>query len=347
MQSRWCLASVVALAALVVPVDEAAACSPNPCVDVRLWYSLQPVNAERVPTDGVLVLQGGNFGDAPISDIALTVTRDGIPVDGALEATDVAGVLVWRPAAPLQAGAHVVTGTVENPDEFTYCQDDLALDFEFMAEVVQPIALTPIAVTATEEVSVAPMNELASLACCEGVIPETVEDSCGGVSPGYKSGECAPTRGTGTLAVELTTASTLPDAAAVQVVYVLKVDGAAVATASDPKFSWRASAPFCTVIEATQLATGEKLATDEQCHGEAVADQLGDQEIDPTLATTCTGPLQTCQVDPATQAWDADDCSPWAADAEKAGCGCNDAAAPDGWAALALLGLAALRRRRR
>jgi MYXO-CTERM domain-containing protein len=345
MLSRWCLTSVVALAALVVPVDDASACSPNPCVGTRLWYSLQPVNAARVPTDGVLVLQAGNFGDAPLSDIALAVTRDGIAVDGALEATDIVGVLVWRPAAPLQAGVHVVTGTIDNPEGSTHCQGDLALDFEFTAEVVPPISLTPLTVTPIETVEVTPIDELASLACCGEVVPETIEDSCGGTLPGYKAGECAPTRGTGWLEVELTTASTLPDATAVQVAYVLKVDGAAVASATDPKFSWRASAPFCTVVEATQLATGEKSTTGEQCHGEAVADQLGDQPIDPTLATMCIEALQVCEVDPMTQAWDASACSPWAD--EQAGCGCVGGDAPDPWGALAVLGLAALRRRRR
>lgn len=345
---RWtCLVPVVAVVGSLGHATRASACSPNPCADTAVWYAVQPVNPAQVPADGVLVLLASNTGAWPgeLGDIRVMVSRAGMPVDGALEATEIEGVLVWRPAAPLVAGVHAVTGAVDNPEDSSFCQGDLALDFEFTAVAEQAAPLRVPVVTASEQATVTAIDDLASLVCCEGSPPGTSEDSCGGRSPSYEPGTCAPTTGTGTLAVELPIAPMLPGPTAGLLAYTLKVDGEAVRSTINPEFVWQAERPFCTEVEVLQLATGERLTTEKQCHGAAVADQLGAQELDPTLELTCTQPLQTCEVDAMGAGWDLNSCVAWSD--EQAGCGCVGGDAPGGWGALALLGIAGLRRRRR
>ncbi|MBL8976299.1 MAG: hypothetical protein JNK56_37185 [Myxococcales bacterium] len=381
MSYRSCLAPALALVgALLLRVDAASACDPDPCFDADLWETLEPVNAALIPSDGVLVLQGSNRGFAPdwVDDVTLEVTLGGIPVDGALEAPGMDGVLVWRPAAPLQPGVHAVKGALNNPDELEYCSPDLVLDFEFTAEAGPAVALTPPTVTAMESVSVTPADSLTALVCCEGVVPETLYNDCGDGGPDYPAGGCGRKEGTGWLEVQLPIAPMLPVGTAGLLAFTLKVDGVAGNSTLSPQLSWRASAPFCTEVVATNLASGEEVTTAKQCHGDTVADQLGAQVLDPTLEITCTEPLQTCELGELDEAWDPAKCTPWPGsgeetgtptegsasagsegsggtseasesageqDPEGKGCGCVGGEAP-GWSALGLLGLAALRRRR-
>ena len=83
-----------------------------------MWPQLPPEQLVDVPTDGVLAFHAQTIGelDAVLAMIAVEVTLDGAPVDGAIEKvtrfeSDVFGevsrdmFLVWRPAAPLQPDA--------------------------------------------------------------------------------------------------------------------------------------------------------------------------------------------------------------------------------------------------
>ncbi len=380
MGYRSCLAPALALVgALLLHVHTASACDPNPCFDADLWETLQPVNAALIPSDGVLVLQGSNDGDAAswLEAIEVEVSFGGIPVDGALEAPGIAGVLVWRPAAPLQAGVHVVKGSVDNPDDLSYCAEDLALDFEFMVDAGLSVPLTPPSVTATELVTLTPLVDLTSIVCCDGVMPEVGFDSCGGGEVYFQEGGCGSLSGTGWLDVELPIAPMLPVATAGLLSFTLKVDGEAVGTTLSPQFSWRAQNPFCTEIEARNLGTGDTVTTAKVCHGDAVSGQLGPQELDPRDDITCKQSLQTCEPDALEEAWDPSKCTPWPGMDEESGtpteggsdsagsgesggsggsageddlvgkgCGCVGGDPPGAWA-LALLGIAGLRRRRR
>ena len=81
MSYRSCLAPALALVgALLLRVDAASACDPDPCFDADLWETLEPVNAALIPSDGVLVLQGSNRGFAP--DWVDDVTLNGAPSNG-------------------------------------------------------------------------------------------------------------------------------------------------------------------------------------------------------------------------------------------------------------------------
>ncbi|MBK9757854.1 MAG: hypothetical protein IPO88_30960 [Nannocystis sp.] len=380
MTPRICLAPALLVAsALILRPAEAAACDPDPCYQADLWQTLAPVNASLIPGDGVLVLQGANPGDpaAWLDKVALTVTLDATPVAGALEAPGINGVLVWRPDAPLVAGMYKVMGTLDNPDDLDYCGEDLLLDFEFMSDGGAAVPLTPPSLTPMEVVSTTQIVDLETLVCCEGVVPGTSFNDCGGDSVDYPEGQCAPTQGTGWLDVQLPIAPMLPIGTAAMLAYSLKVDGAVVARTLSPQLGWQASAPFCTEVVVTNLGTGETLTTDKQCHGDAVASQLGPQDLDPALAITCSEPLQTCAVNAMGDAWDPNMCTPWPPEGEtgtpteggsdsagsdgsggsggsageaepgEKGCGCVGGGAPGPWALPGVLVLAGLRRRRR
>jgi len=63
---------------------DAAGCY-EPCYNIDAWQDLAPVNAMKIPSDGVLVLQGNHTGDdaASLPSIELLVTKDGQPLAGA------------------------------------------------------------------------------------------------------------------------------------------------------------------------------------------------------------------------------------------------------------------------
>src|SRR5688572_22081604 len=127
------LAFPLVLTAAALP-DEAEACAGYyaPCDDVEAWLDLAPRNADKIPVDGVLVLQGTYPGvdpDMAIDSIVLEVTLDGQPIAGALETTPHRGTLVWRPTDPWTAGAtYQLVGTVTNgPEAFECAAEELPL----------------------------------------------------------------------------------------------------------------------------------------------------------------------------------------------------------------------------
>ena len=114
---------LIATATPNVAEADAAGCY-YPCEGLDFWPDLVPINAASIPSDGVLVLQGNHQGDdaASLPTIELTVTKDGQPIAGALEASSLHGVLIWRPTDPWVAGAtYAMTGTVTNPPDLIDC----------------------------------------------------------------------------------------------------------------------------------------------------------------------------------------------------------------------------------
>ena len=164
-------------------------------------------------------------------------------------------------------------------------------------------------------------------------------------------------------------------AAAAQIVYTLKVNDSLHSVGLSPQFSLFSSAPICAVIDATDLASGAVSQGQEHCFGDAVADMLGPQALDPTATLQCA--LEQCA--PNREVWDPKTCTPFdpsqptssdsddgasdsaGSDSETAGvgegdkgCGCNTRSSGDAGllALVGLVGLAGLtgltgRRRRR
>lgn len=369
------LAFPIMAAAAAPGVAQACPGYYEPCQNYSFWSDLAALNAAKIPSDGVIVLQGTHQGDdaESLPTIDLTVTRDGQPIAGALEATSLHGVLVWRPAEPWEAGAsHALSGVVSNPPESEGCAPlEVVVEATVNIDAAPGAALEPADFTGASKVALTPQISLQTLACCEGATPTEDYGGCFGPYVQFDPDECAPTAAYGTLVVQIEGQPATTGPAAAQVVYTLKVDGNFYASGLTPNFDVFGSAPVCAVLEATDLASGALSVGPERCFGAEVADMLGPQVLDPAAKLQCA--LEQCALeggpwdpmkcvpldtDPPTtsdsddgassgegSSSDAGSDSAGAADGDK-GCGCD--AGPGGDAGLlALVGLVGLARRRR
>lgn len=288
----------------------------DPCTGQDVWTDLAPYNHAKIPSDGVLVLRGNHVGGADVDSLAtieLTVTRDGQPIAGALEATSAHGVLVWRPSEPWEPGAaYALTGTVTNMvDDYSYgycAPDTIPLAADLVIDAAPAEALTAPDMDVTQGVLQTPVIALDGLACCEGAAPSGSYYGCGGLYVNFDPNECAPTLAVGSLQLELTATPAAPAPTAQEVVYTLVVDGAPqLQQLDDPHFVlYGLGAPVCARVVAEDLATGAKVEGEEQCHGQDVADQLGQQALDPAAELGCE--VFTCEV--VENAWDPMACAP-------------------------------------
>jgi len=295
---------------------DAAGCY-EPCYNVDAWQYLAPVNAAKIPSDGVLVLQGEHKGDyaAALPPIELLVTKDGQPLAGALETTSLHGVLVWRPLDPWEAGAtYALSGTVTNATDDSYCGPMMiAIEATLNIDVAPGAALGPAEFVGATEVQISPVVALDTLACCEGATPSMGYGygGCGGAGVYWDPNECAPTEARGYLSVQIDGEPAASGAAAAQILYTLQVDGGLASRALAPEFSVVRDTPFCAVIEATDLASGAVTQGQKHCFGEAVADMLGPQPLDPAEKLQCA--LENCADENG--GWDPMMCAPLDPDA--------------------------------
>jgi len=304
------------LAAAAAPgVAQACPGYYEPCADFSFWTDLTAINAAKIPSDGVLVLQGTHQGDdaASLPTIELTVTRDGQPLAGALETTSLHGVLVWRPTEPWEAGAtYTLGGAVNNPPESEGCALlEVPVAAELNIDALPGAALGPAEFSGEATVDLSPWVNLQTLACCEGATPTEEYGGCAGFYVNWDPAVCAPIKGNGTLVLNLDGQPATTGAAAAQVVYTLKIDGNVHTIGLTPQFSLYAGAPICAIIEATDLASGALSVTQEQCFGEALADMLGPQPLDPSEKLQCA--LEQCAPDGGP--WDPMKCVPFDPDA--------------------------------
>lgn len=202
----------------------------------------------------------------------------------------------------------------------------------------------------------------------------------------WSDGFCASLRGNGLLAVELTFDHGLPASTAALVTRQVLTDGEPGKPRFDDTATAFGDKPFCTEVVLHNLATGETVTSAKQCHGDALVDQLGPQMLDPSdqLAEKCTGPAYVCDQAAGSGSWDMNKCTPWPPESPTTGeteptggpqttgddtgavtatgddgtgdtvteddlgdrgCSCNGGT-PGGLGALAIAGLALLRRRR-
>ncbi|HLT39041.1 MAG TPA: hypothetical protein VK034_22310, partial [Enhygromyxa sp.] len=101
----------LALALIPLLPRPAQACDPNPCFISDKWQSFR-LTSTTVGTDGVLVLDGRRGPNAwaltdaeALAYLDMQVTADGEPIAGTLEVSEGWRGVVWRPDAPLPAGA--------------------------------------------------------------------------------------------------------------------------------------------------------------------------------------------------------------------------------------------------
>ena len=310
-------------AGLAAIPDEAEACTVVGCYDIDAWSAIEPVNIKAIPIDGVLLLQGtasGSMSDVEwITKINLTVTRGGQPVDGVLTSSGVDNLVVWQPAAPLEPGeTFKVTGTLDNPEmaEYYDCAPDiLMIDFDFTSGMGPSAALAASGVSAVEEVILNPHGDIDDLVCCDEAFPYAYFNDCGN-SDSYVSwddGFCTSLRGDGVLRVQLTVDHDMPESTFVLVTRQVVIDGEPGPITREDTLTARGGQPICTEVVLRNLATGESVTTPKQCHGDAVAAQLGPQNIDASgiLGEKCSSAAYVCEVDMQGDRWDPNNCTPW------------------------------------
>lgn len=351
--------------ALAFPIAPEPPDARNPCYDPcnylnGAWTELEPYNAERIPSDGVLVLQGARLSlstNLPSHDgVALTVTRDDQPIAGTLEATEASNILVWRPTEPWTPGATyryelmVMNLQPWNPD-IECAPAMLQHTGELVIDEAPAAGLTaPSLGTTVKEIPV-PFITVQTLACCDGA--EVVQDGYCGVDPVYDPDECAPTVARRQLAIEwrATPASTGP--AAEQALYVLR--------SGNRDYRWQVGDPVfldylvieskCAHVRIVDLATGNTVMSPTACIGEDLPNSSDEYPLDPRESLACEpSPLrcieddygdQICTPSPEEETTsDTED-----SDAETSHCGCTSI--PDSDTGLILLlGLTGLPRRR-
>lgn len=347
----------------------------DPCADFDGWTKFELLSGGTIPTDGVLVLQGEFRGALPPGPetVVLTVTSEGVPLAGSVEASEFPWIVLWRPDTAWTPGAEVaIEGAATNADGDI---NDACLLAELPVSGSVTIAegpgeaLKPVEISATETLEVLPTISLATLACCPGAAPGFVSDFCGGQG-GYVSfdpEQCAPTEGTGVLSLALTGTPAATGGQAAQVRYRLRVGDSHTLLSELPEFSRNTIEPLCLAIDAFDLATEEVVPGVEACFGEAVADQLGPQVLDPEAVLTGCEP-RTCPLSDDGMSWDLEACGEdvglptggpvesegsgssgetGAQDDGEKGCACDATAGSPGLLGLAGLGLLGLRRRRR
>lgn len=345
--SRWCLLLAAPLAIAIA--DHAAACTPDPCADVVAFTTLEPALDVEVPFDGVLVMQANWFGELETPDLltglSLTVRRADLVVAGAIESTDIPGLLVWRPAEPLQPGeVYAVTGSLANTSDVpTVCAaTEVQVDFEFTTTTEPAEPLVAPVVKPSVQYDATPLFRLDTLACCDDATPSEPE-YCGiSNGPTWSRGMCTPTLARARITVQLRVPSDVGEATAGQWVRTLIQDGAVIRSTLGTSFTRNLTEPTCFAIEQRSLATGETLTSEPQCFTEDMVQPIEDVALDPleTLAGPCVSDPYICEV--VDGAWNMDACTT-VVPPSSGGCSVGDPDAALGWLALGLLA----RRRRR
>jgi MYXO-CTERM domain-containing protein len=337
------------------------------------------IKTPEIGIDGVIVIvledDRGRVLDQTSWDITTVTVTDpgGALVDGALETHPGFSPAAWRPTNPWVPGTYQVTVAVDLP---SFPADPGPTDcpgFSHQAEIVvvdEPRHVVGTqALSVVETLGVTPLRSLETLVCCDGALP--YEASVPGIGcPDYPSrmleigaGHCSELLSTGWLALE---AELLIDGQPAPPDYSLReVTHDSTTASGDAVMSMKLTQPECLQFELLDLVTGE-LTVHDSCHGDAVADQLGTLELDPTneLAAACSGGAYVCEA--IGYSWDPTACTTWPdgapymhpnspesesppADPNNGGCriGTPSSPAAAGMLVLALLGLRRVRRRLR
>lgn len=304
-----CPALAAATLALAVVPRPVSACSWDPCYyDSSRIETIELRTASPVPLDGAFVIDT-NEEESPtcLSELAqhlsIAVTRDGVPVPGAVvQLRGLLEYLVWRPDALLAPNtAYVVQVVVDNdalgPDggwtSGEPCGDAQELA-SFDLVTGETLASAPLPATPTLAASDLVWREsLHGVACCPGPAPLFSDGGC--YPEVYWDGDhCGFVHGFTGLAIQAEVPA-LPAAMDGQFVHQLTFDGEPIARTLDggPLGALRRTAA-CVRLERIQLGTGELVASAESCPSPDLAASLGPVALDPML--TCDDPLM-CAVD--------------------------------------------------
>lgn len=332
------------------------------CYNAVSLDSLTARNADQIPVDGALVLQAtfhGAWNQALVDHATVTVTQGDVPFDGALEATAVAGLVLWRPAAAWTGGAtYHFHATVDNPMLPAGCgEPTYEVDLDLTIGTDPTAALTPSTLTGNETLQVTPIISLETLACCPDAAPTLYTDMCsGGQTVQFDPALCTPLASDNTLVVDLAGTPSAAGPTALQLYYELEIDGSPYATSLTPAYNVAIQKPFCAVIHTHDVVSGDSVTGPLVCFGSDYADKLGMQTVEPPADFVEKCSLRQCDI--AGETWDLESCTPLdpdhpkepeADDDDAKGCSCaaDGPGAPTTLALAGLVGLALRRRNRR
>lgn len=321
------LVPLLAVLASVAAPGEAEACSPDICFESNRFTGFE-LASTRITPEGVLVFRLSRYEYSLTLEEALAYVEvqvldsQGLPVAGSLEILDGSTVL-WRPAAPLQADTeHEVSLRVDNEtlglendpewvNQEGQCGEDIELLTSFVSTSGSFSALEP-TVDDSRELIYSPVQTLDTVVCCDGAMPSE-ENWCGDWteiywSEGFCTADTQLGRFTATFDVALDTADGELDN------LMLRLHTGAETRTMPPgtlSISRSDDAPFCSVVEVVNVATGSSVSVDERCVGDDLADQLGPQlaEIAEVLAQECAGEPYVCEID--VDRWDPEQCTAW------------------------------------
>ena len=336
MLSLRCLLALGPLVAVAVMTPRPAeACSPDPCQESNRWVGFD-LSGTTIAPDGVLRFSAERLpGAATIEDalgyVEVTVSDElGGPIEGALEYHEDYRAYAWRPVAPLTPGsAYQVSIAVDNDalalaldEEWvamdSFCGENLASAtmIETTLDSLEALSLPEPSMTETH--SSFDTIELDTLVCCDGAYPEHQDQGCGWYDVTWSEGHCAAAMAWGNLRVEAAIApdAVAPEVLANTVVRLVQTDGAMenVGPTGSLTVSLLDSNPFCVQLEGYDLAHGTTWVGPEHCFGDALVDQLGEYEIDPTdELAACAEQSYTCETVGETwdATWDPEQCTPW------------------------------------
>lgn len=339
----------LALTAFALP-RPAEACDPDPCQYTETWVQFELVNAQNVGTDGVLMFDAqrgpdaSQFSDAEALEVvSVEVLAEGQPLAGALELEEGWAGVVWRPEAPLPAGAELsIALTIDNAQlEGDICQEqpDPGPFLRTVSEGATP-SLDPseLIFEADSSFRMDETEALDGLICCDGAYP-ILEDLCGPYL-NWAEGHCEFTHGTGKVRGNWSANFFAVDAELRELLSWRVVTSEDVVYAAPPRvdgINRTFGGPVCARVELLNRVTGELSVELDSCLGEAFADQVGPQELDPSegLAASCMGTPYVCEIvdGPGGPRWNADDCEDWgdaAGDGDGDGDGDSGAEGGDG-----------------
>lgn len=348
----------------------------DPCDSFAGWIDIKVASTDKIPIDGVLVLQGAFQGQPPAPEsVSLTVANVDEPIAGKLEATDLPGTLIWRPDSPWVAGSIlVISGAATNEGADGECLPlELPIDAEVEVDAAPASALSPVNVEGLETEQFSPTVNLDTLACCEGAAPTVNFGGCGGDSIDFDPQQCTPTQGLGFFDLLLTPTPLPTGPGATQVGFRLNAPNPWPQQSLIPAFKMAfLTEPACVSIDLIELGSKQVIAGPEKCFGEGLVDKLGTRPIDASAVLSCD--LETCEPNSNSDGWDPENCQPFdpsdppttgpgddASDGDDAGttggddagqdggdkaCACTSDPTP-GAGALLLLGALGLTRRRR
>jgi hypothetical protein len=306
----WMLVSALVGAIVFVLPPTAEACDPDDddgCHSAELSLA-----GTTIAADGVLVIETSTRDVRSSAASASVTDPGGNPVEGAFEdATEVEGLVLWRPAQSWSPGAGY---TLEMTYECDSETASLVAEFTVDAQPLPPAGVPAFSVE--EEITSVPSQGLADAVCCDGAHPslDTCDDHWRLPDEG-----CVVTALTVELVVSVVIDQTALPASARHNYASRWPRGPAVP--SWREFEWSGGstdAPTCVTLSFIDLARRQSIDQDV-CVGEGVDEPLGRRQHDPTdeLAEMCEGTPYQCL---SGLGWDRDDCQSWEG---AQGCGCR------------------------